>query len=89
MPGNLNLLAFAQDVGLWTVTHGTQSGIFYYFVFGVYSVHQRFFMFEQYNLRTVLVTAPLLLLHLQFWRTTSAILSRAFDLGVQGRLFGR
>ncbi len=81
-------VALAQGLVLWNVTRGHQAGFFFAFVFGIYSLHQRIFMIDHYNFKSFLIAAPLLILHMQFWKFTIAFGSKAFDLGIHGRLFG-
>ena len=83
----LNVMSLIQNVALYNAARPYQAGIFFGVVFGIYSLHQRFFMLDKYDLKTAMVTAPILLLHLEFWKCMTATTSGAFDLGVQGRIF--
>ena len=80
-------VALIQGLALWNISRGYQAGLFFTCVFGIYTLHQRIFMIDQYKLRSFLIAAPFLLLHMQFWKSMTAFGSRAFDLAIHGRLF--
>ena len=81
-------VVFIQSVALWNLFRGHSAGIFFGSVYGIYVLHQRIFMIDNYNIRTFSIAFPLLMLHLEFWKSIGAIGSKAFDLGIHGRLIG-
>ena len=88
MSMTLNVMSIIQSVALYNAARPYQAGVFFGVVFGIYSLHQRLFMLDKYDFKTAMVTAPILLLHLEFWKCMTTTTSRAFDLGVRGRLLG-
>lgn len=65
-----------------------QPRMFFSLVVGIYGAYIRFFMPRRLDLRTALVTVPILFLHFQYWSHTVAAASSVIDLGIKGRLFG-